>query len=80
MTRTRSVIVVIPLTHTFKTFSLHRLYKGLSFLLVFLLLGEIKLGLSRRLTSDNESFLVDSLGNVLGLSSLTFYLIFSSKG
>ena len=63
MTHSRSVIVVIPLTHTFKTFSLHRLYKGLSFLLVFLLLGEIKLGLSRRLTADNESFLVDSLGS-----------------
>ena len=63
MTRTRSVIVVIPLTHTFKTFSLHRLYEGLSFLLVFLLLGEIELGLSRGLTPDDESFLVDSLGS-----------------
>ena len=63
MTRTRSVIVVIPLTRTFEAFSLHRLYKGLSFLLVFLLLGEIELGLSRGLTPDNESFLVDSLGS-----------------
>ena len=75
MTRTRSVIVVIPLTHTFETFSLHRLYKGLPFLLVFLLLGEIELRLSRGLTPDNESFLVDSLGSREASAILIFDLI-----
>ena len=76
MTSTRSVVVVIPLTHTFETFSLHRLYEGLPFLLIFLLLGEIELGLSRGLTPDNESFLVDSLGSREASLTLILDLIF----